>query len=124
MGPATCSTKLEHLNNYIRVAIQYAEAKTSFYPCSQNQTLSAPDFGRPFMVCTDIPNFSEYPWLITHCSNNAVHRLVADKEQQKMSTMTTEQTEALIQEVLEVYPEKAKKDRAKHLAANDPSVEQ
>ncbi len=41
-----------------------------------------------------------------------------------MSTMTTEQTEALIQEVLEVYPEKAKKDRAKHLAANDPSVEQ
>ena len=41
-----------------------------------------------------------------------------------MSTMTTEQTEALIQEVLEIYPEKAKKDRAKHLAANDPSVEQ
>ena len=41
-----------------------------------------------------------------------------------MSTMTTEQTEALIQEVLEVYPEKAKADRAKHLAANDPSVEQ
>ncbi|PIX55303.1 MAG: nitrogenase molybdenum-iron protein alpha chain [Zetaproteobacteria bacterium CG_4_9_14_3_um_filter_54_145] len=41
-----------------------------------------------------------------------------------MSTMTTEQTEALIQEVLEVYPEKAKKDRAKHLAANDPTVEQ
>jgi len=38
--------------------------------------------------------------------------------------MTTEQTEALIQEVLEVYPEKAKKDRAKHLAANDPTVEQ
>jgi len=41
-----------------------------------------------------------------------------------MSTMTTEQTEALIQEVLEVYPEKAKKDRAKHLAANDPTLEQ
>jgi len=41
-----------------------------------------------------------------------------------MSTMTTEQTEALIQEVLEIYPEKAKKDRAKHLAANDPTLEQ
>jgi len=41
-----------------------------------------------------------------------------------MSTMTTEQTEALIQEVLEVYPEKAKADRAKHLAANDPTLEQ
>jgi nitrogenase molybdenum-iron protein alpha chain len=38
--------------------------------------------------------------------------------------MTTEQTEALIQEVLEVYPEKAKKDRTKHLAVNDPSLEQ
>ena len=41
-----------------------------------------------------------------------------------MSTMTTEQTEALIQEVLEIYPDKAKKDRAKHLAANDPTQEQ
>ena len=41
-----------------------------------------------------------------------------------MSAMTAEQTEALIQEVLEVYPEKAKKDRAKHLAVNDPSLEQ
>ncbi|NBC46611.1 MAG: nitrogenase molybdenum-iron protein alpha chain [Gammaproteobacteria bacterium] len=38
--------------------------------------------------------------------------------------MTREETQALIQEVLEVYPEKAKKDRAKHLAVNDPSVEQ
>jgi nitrogenase molybdenum-iron protein alpha chain len=38
--------------------------------------------------------------------------------------MTREQTEALIQEVLEVYPEKAKKDRAKHLAVNDQSIEQ
>lgn len=41
-----------------------------------------------------------------------------------MSSLTRDETEALIQEVLEVYPEKAKKDRAKHLAANDPDVEQ
>ena len=41
-----------------------------------------------------------------------------------MSTLTREETESLIQEVLEVYPEKAKKDRAKHLAINDQSVEQ
>ena len=40
-----------------------------------------------------------------------------------MSNMTREETEALIQEVLEVYPEKAKKDRAKHLAANDQEAE-
>lgn len=39
-------------------------------------------------------------------------------------SMTREQTEALISEVLEVYPEKAKKDRKKHLAANDTSLEQ
>jgi nitrogenase molybdenum-iron protein alpha chain len=41
-----------------------------------------------------------------------------------MAALTREETEALIQEVLEVYPEKAKKDRAKHLAVNDPSLEQ
>jgi nitrogenase molybdenum-iron protein alpha chain len=41
-----------------------------------------------------------------------------------MSALTREQTEALIQEVLEVYPEKAKKDREKHLAVNDQSIEQ
>ena len=41
-----------------------------------------------------------------------------------MATMTREETQALIQEVLEVYPDKAKKDRVKHLAVNDPSVEQ
>ena len=40
-----------------------------------------------------------------------------------MATLTREETEALIQEVLEVYPEKAKKDRAKHLAVNNPEVE-
>ncbi len=40
-----------------------------------------------------------------------------------MSEMTKEQTEALIQEVLEVYPEKAQKERAKHLTVNDQSVE-
>ena len=40
-----------------------------------------------------------------------------------MAAMTREETEALIQEVLEVYPEKAKKDRAKHLAVNDSSLE-
>ena len=41
-----------------------------------------------------------------------------------MATMSRDETQALIQEVLEVYPEKAKKDRAKHLAVNDPTVEQ
>lgn len=41
-----------------------------------------------------------------------------------MSTLTREETESLIQEVLEVYPEKARKDRAKHLAVNDQSIEQ
>lgn len=40
-----------------------------------------------------------------------------------MTAMTREETEALIQEVLEVYPDKAKKDRAKHLAVNDQSIE-
>lgn len=40
-----------------------------------------------------------------------------------MAEMTRAETEALIQEVLEVYPEKAKKDRSKHLAANDTSLE-
>jgi nitrogenase molybdenum-iron protein alpha chain len=41
-----------------------------------------------------------------------------------MTALTREETAALIQEVLEVYPEKAKKDREKHLAVNDQSVEQ
>ncbi|THF64683.1 nitrogenase molybdenum-iron protein alpha chain [Pseudothauera nasutitermitis] len=41
-----------------------------------------------------------------------------------MTTLTREETESLIQEVLEVYPEKARKDRAKHLAVNDQSIEQ
>ncbi|MBE0506369.1 MAG: nitrogenase molybdenum-iron protein alpha chain [Marinospirillum sp.] len=40
-----------------------------------------------------------------------------------MSNLTKEEAQALIQEVLEVYPEKAKKDRAKHLAVNDPGAE-
>lgn len=39
-----------------------------------------------------------------------------------MSGMSREEVESLIQEVLEVYPEKARKDRAKHLTANDPSL--
>jgi nitrogenase molybdenum-iron protein alpha chain len=38
--------------------------------------------------------------------------------------LTREETQALIQEVLEVYPEKARKDREKHLAVNDQSIEQ
>jgi len=38
--------------------------------------------------------------------------------------MKREETEALIQEVLEVYPEAARKERAKHLTVNDPSLEQ
>ncbi len=40
-----------------------------------------------------------------------------------MTEMNREETEALIQEVLEVYPEKARKDRAKHLAVNDQELE-
>lgn len=40
-----------------------------------------------------------------------------------MSALTREETQALIQEVLEVYPEKAQKDRAKHLAVNNHAVE-
>lgn len=41
-----------------------------------------------------------------------------------MSGMSREEVESLIQEVLEVYPEKAKKDRAKHLAPNNPELDQ
>ena len=41
-----------------------------------------------------------------------------------MSGMSREEVESLIQEVLEVYPEKARKDRAKHLVPNDPTIEQ
>ena len=41
-----------------------------------------------------------------------------------MANLTREETLDLIAEVLEVYPEKAKKDRAKHLAVNDQSIEQ
>ena len=40
-----------------------------------------------------------------------------------MSAMTREETESLIQEVLEVYPEEARKDRALHLAVNDQGAE-
>ncbi len=39
-----------------------------------------------------------------------------------MPEMNREQAEALIQEVLEVYPENAKKDRAKHLTVTDPTL--
>ncbi|TXT27284.1 MAG: nitrogenase molybdenum-iron protein alpha chain [Rhodocyclaceae bacterium] len=41
-----------------------------------------------------------------------------------MTTLSREETDALIAEVLEVYPEKAQKDRAKHLATNDQTIEQ
>ncbi|AGA91922.1 nitrogenase molybdenum-iron protein alpha chain [Thioflavicoccus mobilis 8321] len=41
-----------------------------------------------------------------------------------MATLSREEAQSLIQEVLEVYPDKAKKDRAKHLTVNDQSVEQ
>ena len=41
-----------------------------------------------------------------------------------MSLLNREEAEALIQEVLEVYPEKAKKDRAKHLMVNDKTITQ
>ena len=40
-----------------------------------------------------------------------------------MGTMNREATEQLIQEVLEVYPEETGKQRAKHLMANDPTLE-
>jgi nitrogenase molybdenum-iron protein alpha chain len=40
-----------------------------------------------------------------------------------MSSMTKQETEALIEEVLEIYPEAVKSDRTKHLAANDQSGE-
>ena len=40
-----------------------------------------------------------------------------------MSSMNREEVQHLIQEVLEVYPEKARKDRAKHLMVNDKSLE-
>ncbi|MFI3189331.1 nitrogenase molybdenum-iron protein alpha chain [Crenothrix sp. D3] len=40
-----------------------------------------------------------------------------------MTALTREETEALIQEVLEVYPDAARKDRAKHLTVNDPTIE-
>jgi nitrogenase molybdenum-iron protein alpha chain len=39
-----------------------------------------------------------------------------------MPEITHEQAEALIQEVLEVYPDNAKKERARHLAVNDPNI--
>ncbi len=41
-----------------------------------------------------------------------------------MAASTREPIQDLIQEVLEVYPDKARKDRAKHLTANDQSIEQ
>jgi nitrogenase molybdenum-iron protein alpha chain len=41
-----------------------------------------------------------------------------------MTGMNRDELQALIQEVLEVYPEKLQKDRVKHLAVNDPGLEQ
>ncbi len=41
-----------------------------------------------------------------------------------MSEMTHEEVQSLIDEVLEIYPEKAKKNRAKHLTPNDKTIEQ
>lgn len=40
-----------------------------------------------------------------------------------MTDNTREKNQALIQEVLEVYPEKAQKDRKKHLMTSDPTLE-
>ncbi len=40
-----------------------------------------------------------------------------------MPEMTREETEALIEEVLAIYPEEAKKDRSKHLSPNDPELD-
>ncbi|MBF0436798.1 MAG: nitrogenase molybdenum-iron protein alpha chain [Magnetococcales bacterium] len=41
-----------------------------------------------------------------------------------MSALTRAEAEGLIQDVLEVYPEEARKDRKKHLMVNDPAIEQ
>ncbi len=41
-----------------------------------------------------------------------------------MARLTQQESQALIQEVLAVYPEKVRKDRAKHLAVADESIEQ
>ncbi len=41
-----------------------------------------------------------------------------------MAELTRTESEQLIQEVLEVYPEKGQKDRAKHLMVNDKTLEQ
>jgi nitrogenase molybdenum-iron protein alpha chain len=41
-----------------------------------------------------------------------------------MANLTREEAQSLIQEVLEVYPEKARKDRSKHLMVNDKELEQ
>ncbi len=41
-----------------------------------------------------------------------------------MTAITPKETKALILEVLEVLPEKAREDRAKHLTINDPDLEQ
>ena len=40
-----------------------------------------------------------------------------------MTDNTREKNQALIQEVLEVYPEKAQKERKKHLMTSDPALE-
>ena len=40
-----------------------------------------------------------------------------------MTNRTREENLALIQEVLEAYPEKTRKDRSKHLTVNDPTLE-
>ena len=38
-------------------------------------------------------------------------------------TMNRQESEKLIQEVLEVYPEATGKQRARHLMANDPTLQ-
>ncbi|MEQ9859898.1 nitrogenase molybdenum-iron protein alpha chain [Pectobacterium cacticida] len=40
-----------------------------------------------------------------------------------MTSETRERNEALIQEVLEIFPEKARKDRKKHMMTTDPAME-
>jgi hypothetical protein len=53
---------------------------------------------------------------VTNFNQYVGHRLVAASGGKHDDSVSRE-TEALIAEVLEVYPEKAKKDRAKHLAS-------
>ena len=46
---------------------------------------------------------------------------MSDRHAKKVDGITKESTQEMIDEALEVYPEKARKKRAPHLAPNDPA---